>query len=185
MRKFILPFVLAFATITGTALAETLTSESAKVKFDEPKGWHHRGDGDVITIMDKEEDVAIAFMSVPDGAVVKATEALEKQLSKTVSSLKWEKEEKVKVNGMEGVSVSGDGQIDGKSVDILVLVLNTPSPDHDLIVLAMGEDARLAKHKAEVKGVFKSLKPVKLGLVSRSDGRRATRGPRDRPFVVL
>ena len=161
MRKTVIPFLLAFACVAAPAFAKTMTSSSAKVSFDEPKGWHHKGDGDAITILDKDEDVAIAFMSVGDHAVEKATEELGKQLKNSVQNLKWEPEKKTEINGMKGISVAGDGMVDGKSVDLVVLVLDTPSPDHDLIVLAIGEDARIAKHGDEIKAVFKSIKPVK------------------------
>ncbi len=161
MRKLLAPFVLAFALIAAPSSAETITSSAAKIQFDAPDNWKQKKDGDAITIMDKQEDVAIAFIIVDAGAVDKATEALDKQLKKTVKKLKWEKEKDVTINGLEGVSIEGDGQIDGKDVDILVLVLDTPATDKDLIVLAIGEDAKLDKHEAEVKGVFKSIKPKK------------------------
>ncbi|GAC1539170.1 MAG: hypothetical protein NVS3B10_30000 [Polyangiales bacterium] len=85
---------------------------------------------------------------------------LDKHLAKTIKKLTWKKEEKVDINGMKGIMLDGDGELAGKNIDLAVLVLDTPSKDKDLFVIAVAEDAKLAAHKDEIRFVFKHLQPA-------------------------
>ena len=161
MRKVFGSIVLAVLFVVAPALAETITHDVAKVTISVPKGWKSVKDGDAVTLMDKAEDTAVAFALVDAGDLKLASKRLDKYLEKKVKQLKWEKEEKANVNGMPGVALEGDGRIDGKDIDLAVLVLDTPNPDKDLFVIAIAEDAVLDQHIDEVKFVFKNLKPIK------------------------
>lgn len=161
MRKVIGPLALALALVAAPALAETFTHKVAKVTFEIPDNWKSKGDGDSLTVMDKKEDTAVAFVLVDSEDLKTASKRLDKNLSKKIKNLTWKKEEKVNINGMKGIALEGDGESEGKNIDLAVIVLDTPNPDKDLFVIAIAEDAVLAQHKAEIKGIFNSIKPMK------------------------
>jgi predicted Zn-dependent protease len=161
MRKLIGSIFAAVLLVVAPALAETtLTNEAAQVTISVPKGWKSQKDGEAITLMDKEEDTAVAFAVVDAADLKLAGKRLEKYLAKKVKKLTWEKEEKVTINGMKGVALEGDGRIEGKDVDLAVLVLDTPNPDKDLFVIGIAEDDVLDQHKDEIKYIFKNIKPA-------------------------
>lgn len=160
MRK-LLPFVLAAVLVAAPAFAETITHDVAQVSIGVPKGWKVKKNGQALTLADAKEDAAVAFAVVDSDDLKHAAKRMEKHLAAKVKGLKWTKEEKVTINGMKGVALDGDGTIDGKNVDLAVVVLDTPNPDKDLFVIAVAEDEMLAKHREEIKFVFKNLKPSK------------------------
>ena len=161
MRKLFASVLAAVLLVVAPAIAETtLTHDVAKVTITVPKNWKSKKDGDAITLTDKAEDTAVAFAVVDAGDLKLAGKRLEKYLAKKVQKLKWEKEEKADINGMKGVALEGDGRIDGKDIDLLVLVIDTPNPDKDLFVIAIAEDDVLEQHEDEVKFVFKNIKPI-------------------------
>ena len=161
MRKVFGSIVLAIALVVAPAFAETITHDVAQVSIGVPKGWKSKKDGEALTLMDKSEDTAVAFAVVDAGDLKDAAKRLDKHLQKKIKNLKWTKEEKANINGMKGVALDGDGMLDGKDVDLAVLVLDTPNPDKDLFVIAIAEDDVLDDHIDEVKFVFKNLKPLK------------------------
>jgi predicted Zn-dependent protease len=160
MRKLFGSVLAAALLVVAPALAETITHDVAKVTISVPKGWKSQKDGEALTLMDKAEDTAVAFAVVDADDLKLAGKRLEKYLAKKVKNLKWEKEEKATINGMKGVALEGDGRIEGKDIDLMVLVLDTPNPDKDLFVIAIAEDDVLDQHEDEVKYVFKNLKPI-------------------------
>lgn len=161
MRKVVGSIVLAIGLIVAPAFAETITHDVAKVSIGVPKGWKSQKDGEALTLMDKAEDTAVAFAMVDAGDLKDASKRLDKHLAKKIKKLKWTKEEKANVNGMKGIALEGDGELDGKDIDLAVLVLDTPNPDKDMFVIAIAEDDVLDDHIDEVKFVFKNLKPIK------------------------
>ena len=161
MRKLITSFFLTVTLVAAPAFAETITHDVAQVSIGVPKGWKVKKDGEALTLMDKDEDTAVAFAVVDASDLKEAAKRVEKSLEKKIKKLKWEKEEKVTINGMKGVALDGDGRLDGKDVDLAVLVLDTPNDKKDLFVIAIAEDDVLDKHKDEIKFVFKNLKPIK------------------------
>ena len=160
MRKLFGSVLAAVVLVVTPVLAETITNDVAKVTISVPKGWKTQKDGEAITLMDKEEDTAVAFAVVDAADLKLAGKRLEKYLAKKVKKLTWEKEEKVTINGMKGIALEGDGRIEGKDVDLAVLVLDTPNPDKDLFVIGIAEDDVLEQHKDEIKFIFKNIKPA-------------------------
>ena len=56
--------------------------------------------------------------------------------------------------------VAGDGRLKGVDIDWMVMFIDTPSTDSDLMIVTVAEDAKLAAHKPEVKFVFDHIKPA-------------------------
>ncbi len=162
MRCTLKSIAIATVLVAAPALAgETITNQSARVSVTVPDGWKHKANGESLTLMDKKEDTAVAFTLVETGDLSQASKRMGKYLETKVQQLTWTKEEKVEINGMKGVVLDGDGRLDGKNIDLAVLILDTPNPDKDLLVLAIAEDAVLAKHIGEIRSVFRNLKPLR------------------------
>jgi hypothetical protein len=161
MKKiFVLSIVLVASLVAAPALADRLTHKVAQVEIDVPHGWKQAG-SKVLTIGDPDDEVAVTFVVVPTGAVAKAAKAAGKQLAKMIKRLKIGRAAKITLNGMPGVKIEGSGRIDDKMVEVLMLVLDTPSDDHDLMVIAIGEKDKISKHKRSLKHVFDHISPLK------------------------
>ncbi len=159
MRNVSVCLALATVLTAVPAFAETITYPSAQVSISVPENWKSIKKGDVVTLADRSDDVAVAFALVPAGAVREASKIAGNALRSKIQNLTFKKEEKVNINGMSGVAFEGDGLLNGINIDLAVLVLDTPSNDKDLFVFALAEDAKLAAHKPEVKYVFRNIAP--------------------------
>jgi hypothetical protein len=159
MRSVLTGLVLATVLAATPAFADTITHRAAKISIDVPDKWHSSTDGDVITLADKHEDCAVTFAVVDAGMVKQGVKAAKHQLEKTIDKLTLSEPSSVEFNGMEGIMVSGDGFLNGTNIDLAIVVLDTPSDEHDLIVIALGEDAKLARHMDEIKYIFNHLRP--------------------------
>jgi hypothetical protein len=143
--------------VTG---GETLEHAAAHITIELPAGWTSDKDGDGLTVSDPQGEIAVLFIVIPVGAVKEAANNLGENLSKKIDNLKFGDGEVIDINGMQGKFIEGDGTMKGTNVDILVALVDTPSDDKDLMILAVAEDATLAKHKAEVRFLFKHVKPA-------------------------
>jgi hypothetical protein len=162
MRTFTAGLVLVGAMLATTpAFADSLTYKKARVTIDVPENWKSQRDGDVITLSDKRDDVAITFVTVNSGAIKEATRAAKDALRQKIRNLTFSEPESITINGMSGFGFSGDGYLGDKNIDLALLVLDTPSDEVDLLVIAIGEDAKIARHMDEVKWVFKHLRPTR------------------------
>ena len=143
MRSFFLPSIAALVLITAPALAETLTDSVARVSVAVPAGWKSQTKGSSLVLMDQAEDVAAAFVVVDAGAIKGATKAATDSLSGKISNI-----------------VEGDGRLQGKDIDWAIFILDTPNDAKDLMVISIAEDAKLARHKAELRFLFNHIKPT-------------------------
>ncbi len=161
MKKLIASLLLAASLVAVPVLAETLTNNAAKVTIKVPKDWKVKKDGEAVTLSDKADDIAVAVIVIDAGDLKTATKRLEKNLEKKIQKLHWDDEgKKVDINGMKGIMLDGGGKLDGKVVDIAVLLLDTPAKDKDLVILVIGDDDDMEEHKDELKFIFKNLKPL-------------------------
>jgi hypothetical protein len=160
MRKLLTGLALATALVATPALADTISFKAAKVLIDVPDEWHSSTDSGTITLADKHENVAVSFTAVDAGAVKAAAKYVKRQLEKKIDKLTLTDPEHTTVNGMDGVLVKGDGFLNGVNIDLAIIILDTPSDSNDLLVFAIGEDAKLAKHMDEVQHIFHHLRPM-------------------------
>ena len=147
-------------TTAGPTGGETINHAVAHITIELPAGWTSKTDGDALTVADPAGEVVVAFMVIPVGSVKEAANALGENLGKNVKNLKLGEGEEIDINGMQGKFIEGDGTIDDTNVDILVALIDTPSTEKDLMILAIAEDEKLARHKEEVRYLFKHVKPA-------------------------
>jgi hypothetical protein len=159
MRTVLTTLVLATAVVASPALADTIAYREAHVNINVPDGWRASNDDGNITLHDRHQDVAISFTAVDAGAVKQASHYLKHMLADRIDNLTLSDPQDITVNGMAGVALSGDGLLNGVNIDLAIIVLDTPSETNDLIVFALGEDAKLARHADEVQQIFHRLRP--------------------------
>jgi len=146
-------------TTTSATGGETISHASAHISIELPAGWTSESDKDSLTVADPAEEVVVIFIVVPVGAVKETANALGENLSKNVDNLKLGEGEDITINGMAGKVIEGDGTVKEMNVDILVAIVDTPADDKDLMIVAIAEDAKLSRHKSEVRYLFEHLKP--------------------------
>jgi predicted Zn-dependent protease len=147
--------------LPSLALAEKKTHAEAKVSIDVPAGWKSEAEEHTLTMSDPNEEAVIALMVVDAKDLEKAADALDKEIGNAVSDLKWDGEpSEVKVNGMDGMAVDGKGKIEGKAVDVGVLLVVSPA-GKVVLVLGAVESSKAKKHEAQLEKILKSIKPEK------------------------
>ena len=159
LRAFV-PVALAMALVTASALADTINKPDAKVTVDVPTGWTATQKGAQLSLADPKGDIAVNFVTVPAGAVKDAGTAAGRELGKIIDQIAVKEQKNVTVNGMPASVVAGDGRLKGVDIDWMVMFIDTPSKDSDLMIITVAEDAKLAAHKPEVKFVFDHIKPA-------------------------
>jgi len=153
--------VAVWSLFAAPAHAETRTHEGAKVTLDVPSGWKVETDGDSMTINDPKEEVAFFLHVLDVDALDKAVDALDKEVGKSFQNVKWEDEpSEQKINGMDSLILEGTAKIDGKPVDIGVLLVATPAKKI-LLVLGAVEHDKAKKHDKDVEHFLTSIKPMK------------------------
>ncbi len=142
------------------AKGERIEHKAARVAITVPAGWKKKQDGDVLTVMDPNEDVAAAFSVVDESALGEVTNSIGQNLGARIQNLHFGKQDEIEINGMKGVAIDGDGQMDGVNVDLMVVVIDTPAPGKAMMILALAEDAKLERHRRELKALFQSITPL-------------------------
>jgi hypothetical protein len=153
--------VLALSLVSASALADKLTIKEAKVTVESPADWTTEKKGGGITLYSKDKNVSVQFYVVPAGSVGKAEATALKNLSAVIDKLRFAKEKKFEMNGMKGVSADGAGVLRGNPVSVSMTIFGTPSDENELMVVAIGVEAVLAKHKEEVTFVLSHITPEK------------------------
>ncbi len=159
-RGIFVSALTTFALFALPALADSFTYPAARVRFTTPAGWISKPTDTGLLTQDRANDTAVAFTAVEDGAVGQASKMVGRRLAGMIDNLKVTKEERLTINGMPAVAVEGDGWRKGVNIDWVVVVVNTPSPTNDLMAVAIAEDAKLAAHRDEIRGIFASIAPM-------------------------
>lgn len=104
MKKFIISLFLALAALalvsvtsasTDTRVAarvaqggETFTHSDAGVRFELPKGWKAKPDGEVITVSSADDGLQVVFWVPDEDTFDAAVKELDKELAKTIKNIK-------------------------------------------------------------------------------------------------
>jgi hypothetical protein len=150
----------ALALAAVPALAEGFSYPAAKVHFITPSGWNVKTTPSALVTFDRANDTAVAFTAVDDGSVAQASALVGRRLASQIDNMKITKEERLTINGMPAVLIEGDGFQNRVNIDWAMAVVGTPSNENDLMVLVIAEDAKLARHKGEIRGIFSSITPL-------------------------
>lgn len=162
MKKSTIALVaVLLIALVQPAAAGRVVHNSTKISIEIPQEWESEFKDDVIVMQDHKDEVEIMFMGVDDAVIKQAVKMVTSSLEKRVKKLKFGKPSEKKINGMTAIWFEGDGYLGDVNVDVAVVIVDAPPRDKDLLVVAVAEDAKLAKHKDNIGKVFGSLRPAK------------------------
>jgi DNA-binding protein YbaB len=163
MRKsaFALVTLLLITLMVQPAFAGRVNHRSTKTSVQIPAEWDADFKDDSIVMQDKNDEVEIMLIGVDDAVIKDAVNNVKKALASKIDGLSFGKPSTKKINGMTAITIEGDGKLKGVNVDVAVVVIDAPVRDKDLLVIAVAEDAKLAKHKRNILAVFDSIRPEK------------------------
>lgn len=150
---------------TGDAPAEKgasddnhYTHKEGGIQFDLPEGWKAEPNGDRITLSTSDGSLSVVIYVASEENFKEATEALDKELSKTIKNVKENGEPKeTVVGGMQTVSLSGTGEVEGTEIQWAVDLIKAKKP---VIVLTFAAPGVWEKHQGEYQQFAKSIKPA-------------------------
>ncbi|HTR50284.1 MAG TPA: hypothetical protein VMJ10_06220 [Kofleriaceae bacterium] len=151
--------VAAFLGIRDSARADTIAFEPAAISIDVPTGWSRSVQADSVTLTEGHQDAIIAFGMVDAGSNKNAADTARRELEKRLQKIAFTPEESVTIAGMRGVAFGGHAVSGNVSVTLVIAVIDTPA-DKDLLVIAFGEDAKLARHQGEIAYVLDHVQPT-------------------------
>jgi hypothetical protein len=162
MKSVLAFFIVAFVMAAAPAHAGTKTHRASQIEFWIPDAWKVEGeDKDQLTVTDPKGQVGLVFM-IRDGKDIKATlDKLDEVINKLAKDVKIVgKPTKTTLNSLETVVVDGTGKVDGKPVELSVMVVKTPNGKY-LAILGVLEPAVKKKHEKDLLKILGSLKAAK------------------------
>ena len=148
----------ARVNVRATQGGEVFTHSDAGIRFELPKGWKAKPDGEVITVSTADDSLQMVFW-VPDAdSFDAAVKDLDKELSKTIKNIKTtDKGTSDKHNGMPHFSTGGTGDVDGTTIEWSVDVL---AARKIVIVLTFAAPGIAEKHANEAVQFITSIKKI-------------------------
>jgi hypothetical protein len=145
-------------TATATQGGEVFTHSDAGIKFELPKGWKAKPDGEVITVSTADDSLQMVFWVPDEDTFDAAVKDLDKELSKTIKNIKTtDKGTSDKHNGMPHFSAGGTGEVNGATIEWSVDVLAAKKV---VIILTFAAPGIAEKHAAEAAQFIASIKKI-------------------------
>jgi hypothetical protein len=161
MKRIIITVLLSLFVTTGAAAADTKVHRASQIQFWLPDSWTVEGEeADQLEASDPKGQVALLFM-IRDAKDMKgALATIDEAINQLAKNVKSGKPKKVDINGMEASVVDATGKVDGKPVELSVLVVKTPA-NKFLTVFGVIEVSAKKRHEADLVKILQSLRPAK------------------------
>lgn len=144
--------------VTATQGGEVFTHSDAGIKFEVPKGWKAKPDGEVITVSSADDSLQMVFWVPDENTFDAAVKNLDKELSKTIKNVKiTDKGTSDTHNGMPHYSEGGTGDVDGTTIEWSVDVLAAKKV---VIILTFAAPGIAEKHAEEAAKFISSIKKI-------------------------
>ena len=138
--------------------AETFTHQEAGVRFQLPKGWKAKPDGEVITVSSADDALQVVFWVPDNDTFDAAVKELDKELGKIIKNLKTSgKPTQDTHNGMAHYGENGTGVVSGATIEWSVDVLGAKKP---LIILTFAAPNLIEKHADNYMKLVQSIKKI-------------------------
>lgn len=154
--------LVSMLLVLTPAYAETKTHKPSQVSFWVPDDWTVEGeDQDQLQASDPNGQASLLFM-VRDAKDMKAAlAAIDQTIAKVATDVKPSgPATKVNINGMETSVIDATGKMDGKAVELSILIIKTPAKKF-LTIFGVLEADQKKTHEANLRKIIASLKPVK------------------------
>lgn len=144
--------------LTATQGGETFTHSDAGIKFQLPKGWKAKPDGEVITVSTADDSLQMVFWVPDENTFDAAVKDLDTELGKTVKNIKiTDKGTSDTHNGMPHFSEGGTGTVGGVTIEWSVDVL---AAKKIVVILTFAAPGVVEKHAAEAAQFISSIKKI-------------------------
>ena len=137
---------------------EPFTHADAGVKFELPKGWKAKPDGEIITVSSADDAFQVLLWVPDEDTFDAAAKELDKELGKTIKNIKTTgKPTQDTHNGMAHYEETGTGEVEGATIAWSVDVLAAKKP---LIILTFAAPNLFEKHADEYLKLVSSIKKI-------------------------
>jgi predicted Zn-dependent protease len=144
--------------LTATQGGEVFTHSDAGIRFQLPKGWKAKPDGEVITVSTADDSLQMVFWVPAEDTFDAAVKDLDKELDKTIKNIKTtDKGTSDTHNGMPHFSAGGTGEVNGVTIEWSVDVLAAKKV---VIILTFAAPGIAEKHADEAVQFIKSIKKI-------------------------
>ncbi len=145
--------------VTATQGGEVFTHSDAGIRFQLPKGWKAKPDGEVITVSTADDSLQMVFWVPDEDTFDAAVKALDKELGKTIKNIKTtDKGTSDTHNGMPHFSTGGTGKVDGTTIEWSVDVLAAKKV---VIILTFAAPGIAEKNAADALQFITSIKKIR------------------------
>lgn len=144
--------------VTVTQGGETFTHSDAGIKFQLPKGWKAKPDGEVITVSTADDSLQMVFWVPDESTFDAAVKDLDAELGKTIKNIKTtDKGTSDTHNGMPHFSAGGTGTVSGTTIEWSVDVL---AAKKIVIILTFAAPGVVEKHAEDALKFINSIKKI-------------------------
>lgn len=144
------------ATASTADTGEVFKHPEGGIQFERPAGWKSEQEGDRMTLSTPDNTISVVIYVPAEDNFKEATEALDKELSKTIKNVKENGEPKeTTLDGMQTVSLNGTGDVNGTQIQWAVDLIQAKKP---VIVLTFAAPGMWEKYQADYQKLAKSIK---------------------------
>jgi hypothetical protein len=152
--------LLSLVFAVPAATAAPLVSKTAGMSIELPANYTAQTKGDVLIVaQDSTGEAGLLVVVVDQANAKKALKLLGAKASSIFTNAKWGKPKATKISGLSGFEVHGAALMQGKPVDVAVLVLGPTPTGKGLLIFGAIEHGKDV-HKAEIGAILQSLKPA-------------------------
>ncbi len=157
MKKIII--IVCALLFAGSTNAKWYPHHESGVTVDIPRSWKVTGDANSLQAKTKDGNAAVFLKVLPAEKAEAALATLDAELAKTIQDLKHNPAEELEVNGLRAYWIDGTGSVDGHSVEVDVILVQTPN-GHSLLVFGIiAAEAAEKQHKGMVR-ILRSIKAI-------------------------
>jgi predicted Zn-dependent protease len=141
---------------SSTETGNVYSHPEAGIQFEVPPNWKAEIDGEVMTVSAPDNSISIAFWVPQEADIEAAAEAIDSELAKLMTNIKsTEEAQKGTLNGMEMLTVSGTGEIEGTTINWGANLIDAAKP---VYVVAFAAPGLWEQHQTQFAQLVKSIK---------------------------
>ena len=145
-------------TVAAAQEQGVFTHQDAGVRFQLPKDWKAKPEGEVITASSADDALQVVFWVPDEASFEAAVKELDKELAKTIKNIKTVgKPAEDVLNDMPHYGETGTGDVEGATIVWSVDVLGAKKP---LIILTFAAPQLFEKHASAYEELLNNIKKI-------------------------
>ncbi len=147
----------------GLAVADgewqKLTHPSGGITMGFPPTWLLDQQDQSLLAWSPDDAVRMLFRVIADDRLAVAVAAMNRELAEQIDDARMTRPTETEFNGMDAVAANGTGAIDGRSVDIGVVLVRT-GDDQVLLIMGFSVVGKADTHVGDVQRILASIGPT-------------------------